>query len=60
MNHNLSELIPFFISATAEVETDFHNNQVLKKIPKGQFIAMEGEPCNYLPIVKSGVLESTN
>jgi CRP/FNR family transcriptional regulator len=44
------------MSATAEVETDFHNNQVLKKIPKGQFIAMEGEPCNYLPIVKSGVI----
>ena len=56
MNHNLSELIPFFKNATQEVENDFRINQVLKKIPKGQFIAMEGEPCNYLPIVKSGVV----
>jgi CRP/FNR family transcriptional regulator len=56
MNHSLIELIPFFKCAAPEVENDFRHNQVLKKIPKGQFIAMEGEPCNYLPIVKSGVV----
>lgn len=56
MKHKLSELIPFFKNASSQVDADFSNNQIFKKIPKGQFIAMEGESCNYLPIIKSGVV----
>lgn len=56
MKYKISELIPFFKNASSLVDADFSNNQVSKKIDKGQFIAMEGEPCNYLPIIKSGVI----
>ena len=56
MELKLSKLVPFFYNASAEVDNDFQNSNVLKKFSKGQFIAMEGEACNYLPIVKSGVV----
>lgn len=56
MTYKLSDLVPFFKDASAEVENDFKNSQLSKKIPKGQFIAMEGESCNYLPIIKQGIV----
>ena len=56
MSQKLSSTIKFFENASSEIDTDFENNAVVKKIPKGQFIAMEGEDCNYLPIVKSGIV----
>lgn len=52
----LSNIISFFENSPQEVDQDFINSQVTKKIPKGQFVAMEGEECNYLPIVKSGIV----
>lgn len=56
MKDKLSTLIPFFKNSPTEVEIDFEKNHIIKKIAKGQFIAMEGENCNYLPIVKSGIV----
>lgn len=54
MKNILSSTIPFFEKASSEINLEFENNALYKKIPKGQFIAMEGDNCNYLPIVKSG------
>lgn len=56
MSESLSKLIPFFNNVSSEIELEFNKNSVAKIIPKGQFIAMEGEDCNYLPIVKSGIV----
>jgi len=56
MEHKLSKLVPFFKDSPPEVDNEFAKNVIFKKIPKGQFIAMEGENCNYLPIVKSGLV----
>ena len=56
MPAKLSSIIPFFENAPQEIDTDFERNVIVKKIPKGQFIAMEGEDCNYLPIVSSGIV----
>jgi CRP/FNR family transcriptional regulator len=54
MKNILSSTIPFFEKASSEINLEFENNVLFKKIPKGQFIAMEGDNCTYLPIVKSG------
>ncbi len=56
MTSSLSSLIPFFKNIPNQLEDEFNKNALLQKIPKGQFIAMEGENCNYLPIVKSGTV----
>lgn len=56
MENKISNLVPFFKNSPAEIDNEFSKNAILKKIPKGQFIAMEGENCNYLPIVKSGTV----
>ncbi|MCB0730195.1 MAG: Crp/Fnr family transcriptional regulator [Ignavibacteriae bacterium] len=54
MENKLSQLVSFFQNSPPEVDNEFDKNVIVKKIPKGQFIAMEGDTCNYLPIVKSG------
>lgn len=52
----ISNLIDFFKDSPSIVDIDFSNNHLIKNIPKGQYLAMEGDGCNYLPIVKSGVV----
>lgn len=56
MENKLSNLIPFFQNAPEEIDRAFENKFILKNVSKGQFIAMEGEDCKYLPIVKSGTI----
>lgn len=56
MNNKINDIIPFFKNSSNDLIDDFNKNHIFKKIPKGQFIAMEGENCNYLPIVKSGIV----
>lgn len=54
MEEILSDIIPFFKDAPLEVIREFEKNTIVKNIPKGQFIAMEGDNCSYLPIVITG------
>jgi len=56
MPENLSEIIHYFKNAPKDVELEFSKNHILKRILKDQFIAMEGDDCKFLPIVKSGVI----
>ena len=56
MNQQLTTLVPFFKDSPKEIDVEFGSNHILKTIPKGQFIAMEGDDCKFLPIVKSGVI----
>jgi CRP/FNR family transcriptional regulator len=52
----ISRLVSFFKDSPQEVDDEFNNHHLLKKIPKGQFVAMEGEECKYLPIIKAGIV----
>lgn len=56
MKIRLSEIIDHFQSVSKDVDEAFNNNYIRKVMPKGQFIAMEGEECKFLPIVKSGTI----
>ena len=56
MYSKLSNIIDYFSNSPREVDSDFANNHIVKKIPKGQYLAMEGDECNYMPIVKSGIV----
>jgi CRP/FNR family transcriptional regulator, anaerobic regulatory protein len=56
MENKLSTIVSFFKDSPPEVDKDFCSSHILKTIPKGQFIAMEGEDCDFLPIVKTGLV----
>lgn len=56
MNNQLKEIIPFFISASNSIEAEFSNNIISHSFKKGTFITMEGDKCNYFPIIKTGVI----
>lgn len=56
MKTALKEIIPFFSSAGNEIETEFSLHVLAHKFNKGTFITMEGDKCNYFPIIKSGVI----
>lgn len=54
MSVQLSNLVSYFKNAPAIIDKEFEKNHIQKKIPKNQFIAMEGEDCSFLPIISKG------
>lgn len=53
---NLSELVTFFSDADKKLIDDFNNNAVVQSFGKGTYLSMEGDACQYFPIVKSGLV----
>jgi len=56
LSHHLKDIIPFFISVNEKIERDFSEIAVAQYFRKGTFISMEGDSCNYFPIIKSGII----
>ncbi len=56
MNNHLKEIIPFFNNASIAIEKEFSENVISHSFKKGNVITMEGDKCNYFPIIKSGVI----
>lgn len=56
MQIKLSELIPFFNEADPKIENEFQQHSILQKFPRSTFVSMEGDSCNYFPIIKSGII----
>ena len=56
MEAKLSELIPFFNGADSKIEDEFRQHAISQKFPRGTFLSMEGDSCNFFPIIKSGII----
>lgn len=56
MEAKLSELIPFFNGADSKIEDEFRQHAISQKFPRGTFLSMEGDSCNFFPIIKSGLI----
>ena len=56
MEAKLSELIPFFNGADSKIEDEFHQHAISQKFSRGTFLSMEGDSCNFLPIIKAGII----
>lgn len=52
----LNQLVPFFSEADENIISDFRKNAVLQNFKKGTYLSMEGDSCEYFPIVKSGLI----
>ncbi len=48
------EDLKFLKDSESDINTAFRKYALKKSIPKGQFISMEGDSCNYMAIVLSG------
>lgn len=53
---DLRKLVSFFSNAEDKLVDDFRENAVLQKFNKGTYLSMEGDACQYFPIVKSGLI----
>lgn len=47
-------LIPFYNTAQENLKNDLANFSIYKSIPKGTFILLEGDKCNYISFIVSG------
>jgi CRP/FNR family transcriptional regulator, anaerobic regulatory protein len=56
MSYRLKDIIPFFIPSNNEVEKVFSENVIKHSSKKGTFIIMEGDECNFFPIIKTGII----
>ncbi len=56
MKDYLNKIVPFFKNVSDEISTEFENNSIYQSFKKGTFLTMEGDPCNYFPIIKSGII----
>jgi CRP/FNR family transcriptional regulator len=56
MEATLSELIPFFNGADSKIEAEFRQHAISQKFSRGTFLSMEGDSCNFFPIIKSGLI----
>ena len=52
----LKDIIPFFSSAKNDLEEEFSKNVVTHFFKKDTFLTLEGDECNYFPIIKSGIV----
>jgi CRP/FNR family transcriptional regulator len=53
---DLRNLVSFFSNADEKLVTDFQKQAVVQSFTKGTFLSMEGDACQYFPIVKSGLI----
>lgn len=56
MEYKLSELVSFFKDADLKIEEEFQNHAMVKKFSRGTFVSMQGDSCNYFPIIISGII----
>lgn len=56
MRTNLEELIPFFSETDPRIELEFQQHSIMQKFTHGTFVSMEGDSCNYFPIIQSGII----
>ncbi|NJL81273.1 MAG: cyclic nucleotide-binding domain-containing protein [Richelia sp. SM2_1_7] len=58
MNKSIAEKIfsafPFFQQLDSEIKTDLLNQAQQVKLSAGEFICLEGDFCNHLPLLISG------
>ncbi|MDZ7764448.1 MAG: Crp/Fnr family transcriptional regulator [Melioribacteraceae bacterium] len=52
----LNKVVPFFAEADENLLNDFRDNVVAQRVKAGTYLSMEGDPCNYFPIIKSGLV----
>ena len=52
----LNKLVDFFANAGEKLVSDFRKNAIIQNFKKGTYLSMEGDSCNYFPIVKSGLI----
>lgn len=52
----LSKIIPFFSSASEEINSEFAKNCMEQSFKKGVVLSMEGDSVTYFPILKSGTI----
>lgn len=50
------KLLPNVDLLEEELKIEFSRNSILKKVPKGEIIAFEGDECHYLPFVLEGII----
>ncbi len=56
---NISDIIdalPFLENAEESLVTEFKKNLIIKRIPKNEFIYMEGDECGYYAFVIEGIV----
>lgn len=56
MKQKLSELVEFFINAESKIDDEFQQHGIVQKFSRGTFVSMQGDNCNYFPIIKSGTI----
>jgi CRP/FNR family transcriptional regulator len=56
MEVNLGELIPFFKGADLKLENEFRQHSIQQKFSVGTYLSMQGDDCNWFPIIKSGIV----
>lgn len=56
MPTKLSALIPFFSEADSKIDDEFQLYSITQKFPQGTILSMEGDGCNFFPIVKKGII----
>lgn len=56
MKKLLKDIIPFFSSAKNDLEKEFEKHAVSHFFKKEVFLTLEGDNCNYFPIIKSGIV----
>ena len=56
MEYKLGEIVPFFRDADSNIEDEFKQYAMVQKFSQGAFLSLEGDSCNYFPIVKSGIV----
>lgn len=52
----LSKIVPFFSSASEEINSEFAKNCMAQSFKKGVVLSMEGDSVTYFPILKSGTI----
>jgi CRP/FNR family transcriptional regulator len=54
MKTQIFNSLKFLIDADEKLKEEFEKFAVIKKIPKGKIISLEGDSCNYISFVSSG------
>lgn len=56
MKYNIEKLLPFLKDAGEKVKRDFEEFSCLRSVPRGKYLALEGDRCSYFYLLASGSL----
>ena len=56
MKYNIEKLLPFLMDAGEKVKRDFEEFSCLKTVSRGEYLALEGDHCNFFYMLISGTL----